>query len=225
MLHAITPSNRHDKKDLLDAMFHMRDDVVRNHWGWRVPETKPGDDRDRFDREDTIYFVRTRGDLVLGCGRLNSTTRPHLLSDVFPHCIEPGKLVQDERAFEFSRYVIDKKRKDFRLTMGWIELAINEAGLMAGVTRVSWLSYMHMLAHAKSAWSTVSLGLPTYFPDDDETYVAAVSKLDERGRDNLLTMYRFNEAKHDAIKQVAAEVVPDLQAIIAETSAPAREAA
>ena len=87
MAEIITPANRHLYSDLLEEMFKMRYRVAVGELGWNIPGIKAGYDKDAFDTEETIYIIvpsdcRTK---VLGCTRLNPTTGPHMLTEVFEH--------------------------------------------------------------------------------------------------------------------------------------------
>ena len=84
MFKIITPDMYSEHQDLLDAMYRMRYRVVVGEWGWDIPGIQPGYDKDQFDTDATVYvIVRTSDGDVVGTSRLNPTTRPHMLSDLF----------------------------------------------------------------------------------------------------------------------------------------------
>jgi N-acyl-L-homoserine lactone synthetase len=69
---------------------------------------------DEFDRPDTLYVVARskRGDIV-GLGRLLPTTKPYLLSEIFPHLIPESKMPSSSNIWELSRFAaIDFNKYD-----------------------------------------------------------------------------------------------------------------
>ena len=233
MLEIITPRNAHRKQALLTAMQRMRYDVTRGVMGWNVPyapSVPQGLDRDEFDRDDTLYLVVTgEGGAVLGCARLNQTTGPHMLSEVFADCCNLQGVRRDPRVFEFSRYIIDPgacgSKLAFFRTMATLELAINVACLDAGATAVTWLAEQRMYARSCKAWRTEPLGLPTYFEDDDQTYVAALSVMDEQGLAKAASLYRFGDDDLATLRRTVGPVSDAMAEAIRGTEAPDRQAA
>ncbi|MGU7778825.1 acyl-homoserine-lactone synthase [Burkholderia sp. PU8-34] len=74
--------------------------------GWALPSANEGDERDQFDRDDTIYvFARNGRGEMCGCARLLPTTRPYLLKTLFAELIaEDMPLPQSASVWELSRF-------------------------------------------------------------------------------------------------------------------------
>lgn len=72
--------------------------------GWDL-QTLPGIELDDFDRQDTVYVI-ARGDhgRLVGCARLLPTTRPYLLSHVFPELLDGRPAPCSEQIWELSRF-------------------------------------------------------------------------------------------------------------------------
>lgn len=196
LVEIITIANRSLYKHTLDEMHRIRYRVAVEEWGWEIPGVKKGYDKDAFDTDDTIYFLAygDGGDRLVGCARLNPTTKPHLLSEVFPHCCDLSGIPRAEDIYEFSRYIIDheilSKEAQFRVR-GRLSATINRFCIEAGITAVTWFAFQQTYARALPVWETHPLGLPVQFDGDDETYIAAISKMTETGLANLRRAFRM----------------------------------
>lgn len=86
----------------LTATYRHR--VFVEHLGWKLA-TQDGMERDQFDRADTLYVVARNemGD-VCGCARLLPTTRPYLLSEVFPQLLNGAPPPSTPEVWELSRF-------------------------------------------------------------------------------------------------------------------------
>jgi acyl homoserine lactone synthase len=92
----------------LDAtLAQYRHKVFVERLGWQLPvETGVvGQERDQFDRSDTIYVVgRTPEGEICGCARLLPTTGPYLLGEVFPHLLAGQWVYGAPDVWELSRF-------------------------------------------------------------------------------------------------------------------------
>ncbi|WP_321885793.1 acyl-homoserine-lactone synthase [Burkholderia cenocepacia] len=71
----------------LECLARYRYKVFVDHLGWPLPLASRDKEVewDEFDNEDTLYIIaRDAEGRVCGCARLLPTTKPHLLSTVFP---------------------------------------------------------------------------------------------------------------------------------------------
>ncbi|MSO68837.1 MAG: GNAT family N-acetyltransferase [Alphaproteobacteria bacterium] len=84
MITAMSGADRARFLPIFDSMFELRHEVFVKRLGWPLKATD-GREIDQFDHDDTHYLVlpNTAGDVVASC-RMTMTTRPNLLSDVFP---------------------------------------------------------------------------------------------------------------------------------------------
>lgn len=72
--------------------------------GWKLA-TQGGLELDQFDRADTIYIVARNDDgQVIGSARLLPTTRPYLLSEIFPQLLGGARLPCSAKVWELSRF-------------------------------------------------------------------------------------------------------------------------
>ncbi len=186
MIEIIPPGSRRARATSLDDMHRLRYRVAVEQWGWKIPGVTAGYDKDQFDTDQTIYILAYAGagERLVGAARLNPTTGPHMLSELFGDFCELQPAPRDPAVYEFSRYVIDhaalSKDEQFRIR-GRLSAAINDFCLRTGVRALSWFSYRSMYQRAVQMWETAPLGLPRHFPDDDQTYIAAVSQMTAEG--------------------------------------------
>jgi acyl-homoserine lactone synthase len=197
MAEIITPANRHLYAHLLEYMFKMRYRVAVCELGWNIPGIQPGYDKDDFDTDETIYIIvvsecRTK---VLGCTRLNPTTGPHMLTEVFEHYCDLQPIPRSKRVYECSRYMIERKACGDRNAQTRVRqhlgLALTEYIMSVGATHISWLTHQAFYNHTITVFDTKPLGLPRYEEDDNANYIAAISALNmttwQRQRENLIT--------------------------------------
>lgn len=81
-----------------------RHKVFVENLGWDL-HSPGGLEQDQFDRPDTVY-VAARDDVgeICGCARLLPTTRPYLLSEVFPQLLNGAALPNSPDVWELSRF-------------------------------------------------------------------------------------------------------------------------
>lgn len=210
MFKIITPDNRDEYRDLIHAMHEMRYRIVVEEWGWHIPGIREGYDKDQFDTDETVYvLVLSRDGGVLASSRINPTTRPHMMSELFAdYCdLQPYPVGTD--VWECSRFVTDRKRmrdpvEDFR-TRCRLGLGLTVWCLDHGVSRLSWLTHQKFYNLVQRVWSTEPLGLPRR-DGDDWAWIPAVSRIDKETLDRQMDRYR------DAEDIVAEYLAPKLRA-------------
>lgn len=90
--------------DLESALAAYRYRVFVEELGWPLP-VRAGQERDQFDRPDTLYVIASHQSGVLcGCARLLPTTGPYLLSEVFPELMAGQPLPRSGQVWELSRF-------------------------------------------------------------------------------------------------------------------------
>ncbi len=185
MVDIITHENRSLYEDAIDEMFRLRYQVAVNEMGWPLPNAKDGYDIDEFDTDDTIYLVDYASDgRMVACARLNPTTKPNLLSDIFPQYCDFGTIPNDNEIYEYSRYMVTKvglSQAEFIRVRANITLAVNEFCLAYGIRQVTLLTYMKNYPIAAHIWDTVPLGTPQIYAPDGTQYIAAICTLTEEG--------------------------------------------
>jgi len=185
MIEIVTPENRDYCQDLLEASYRMRYRVVVEELGWKIPDVEPGREQDQFDTDDTVYFLAPSpsGDEVLGCFRFNPTTKPHMLSEVFPEFCDQKGIPQSDTILEASRFILDRRacgnKYEWTKVRQSLGLAATEYCLNHGIEGMTWLTHHQFFSLICETYDSEALGLPRIRYYDDQTYIAALSKVDE----------------------------------------------
>ena len=90
--------------DTYQQVASYRHKVFVENLGWDL-HSPGGFEKDQFDRPDTIY-VAARDDEgeICGCARLLPTTRPYLISEVFPELLNGLATPNSPEVWELSRF-------------------------------------------------------------------------------------------------------------------------
>lgn len=127
-MHTISGSSNDFSPELENAVAAYRHKIFIERLGWPLPVTN-GMERDQFDRSDTIYVVaRSSNGDICGCARLLPTTRPYLLSEVFPNLLAGMPVPRAHDIWELSRFAAAVTDPHAKPT---IDAAANTRGLLA----------------------------------------------------------------------------------------------
>lgn len=209
MIFVINRENFIRNNSILQSTFIMRHKVAVDHWGWRIPGAGSGLDCDQFDTPDTIHFVKLNDrQEVIGCARLNPSTKPHMLSEVFAEvCDRDGVPVGDD-TFEFSRFFVDKSavsRREY-IAVGYELLAgIAEWCFDKQIKKLSWYAFQVTYGLALPLWKTSPLGAPHTHESDESVYVPAISTIDEDAVVRTKAKANIQDVAYAHIADIAAE--------------------
>ncbi len=198
MFRIITPEIRDRYRDALQAMHEMRYRVVVCEWGWDIPGVVVGFEADQFDTRETVYvIVQNDEGEVVASARMNPTTQPHMLSELFADCcdLQPWPVGPD--VWECSRFVTERSKfrdplEDFRVRCR-LGIGMTVHCIDQGITRLSWLTHQKFYNLVQKVWKTEPLGLPRR-DDGDWAWIPAVSCIDEAALDRQLDRFRNAEA-------------------------------
>lgn len=186
MFRTIQPGDRAASQGLLDDMHEMRDRIVVGEWGWVIPGAAPGYERDRFDTDETVYcLVLDDHGRVKASARLNPTTQPHMMSELFADYCDLQPWPAGEDVWECSRFVIDTVSVTSRLEEFVLRCHLG-IGLTTwcydhNVRQLSWLTHQKFYNHLSVLFPTQPLGRPVR-QGDGWAWIAAVSEI---GLDSL----------------------------------------
>ena len=182
MVHVITAHNSHLYEAELDACFRLRHEIFVEERKWHALRRADGRERDQFDTRHTVHFAVIRQGEVVGYARMLPTTRPHLLSDVYPQLVDGGRVPRGADIFEWTRHCVARKcrgRTPLNPTEREIILGIFEYCVANGITQIT--------GQGSPAWITrmLEMGLdvtPLGYPQqlDGEQVVAMIAQVDER---------------------------------------------
>ncbi|WP_262691149.1 acyl-homoserine-lactone synthase [Kordiimonas aestuarii] len=181
MIHVVSAHNKAEYKSYLRQLWQQRYDVFVEKMGWSL-DCADGIERDQFDRPDTVYLLCIdEKDRLKGGMRLLPTTKPHLMSDLFPHLCAEG-VPSGDTTWEISRFysltgrhmMLERDKTASELICGLYEYA-----LMNRIEKVSCVASMVLFPTIlKAGWDVTPLGLPTV--TDDEVILAFLIDLNER---------------------------------------------
>ena len=159
-IHIITPANRALYEHAIEQSFRLRYDIFVRELGWSALQRADGRDVDAYDQPDTVYILAIDGDRVVGGERLCPTTRPHLLSEIFPYLAHVKGVPTGPDVWECSRYFVIKERRSGRTDCRLLA-ALQEFGLQEGVSQLSVVVETWWLPRFQDAGFKIRpLGLP-----------------------------------------------------------------
>src|SRR5215469_2950004 len=192
MIHVITSANRHLYQAELLAHFRLRHEIYVVERNWKDLARPDGLERDQFNNEDATYILATDNGQVIGGSRLVPTTRPHLLSEVFPYLASVRGLPIGVDIYEWTRMFVIKSRREGRTmggqTRGMVICGVLEYCLENGITSLTaliemfWLPLFHSMG-----WNLMPLGLPELI--NGEWSIAVKMAINE---DTLVSTRRFH---------------------------------
>ena len=194
MIIVVTPQMRHLYQDRLDQMYRLRYEVCVKQWGWKIPNQQAGVDKDDFDTDDTIYlmYFDERRDDIIACCRLNPTTKPYMLSELWPQHCDLQPLPNDSKVWESSRFVVSgnlDSKAEYLEVMWRTCVAITEYCLRVGIEAIAWYTSPIWYQTMNSVMPVQPLGRPHHNTADDETYIAGIGHFSEdvvrQGRSKL----------------------------------------
>ena len=161
----ISAVNRHLYEDVLDQHFRVRHEIFveeRKWEGLRKPDSR---EIDTYDNEDAIYLLALEDRRVLGGSRLYPTTRPTMMSEVFPYLAAVRGCPVDPQVWEWSRFFVTRERRDGAFNLQ-LMAAAQEFCLDQGIERLClvmetwWLPRFHDIGFV-----VTPLGLPALVED------------------------------------------------------------
>jgi acyl-homoserine lactone synthase len=101
-VHVVRDDNRRLYRGEMEQCFRGRYEVCVRERGWTELERPDGRDTDQFDTADAVHLLAIDGRRVIGGIRLNPTTGPTLLSEVFPF-LSSGPLIRSADVYDKTR--------------------------------------------------------------------------------------------------------------------------
>ncbi|MEK9285035.1 MULTISPECIES: acyl-homoserine-lactone synthase [unclassified Bradyrhizobium] len=165
MIHVISATNRHLYEDVIEQHFRVRHEIFVEERKWEALRKPDGREIDVYDNEDAIYFLALEDRRVLGGYRLYPTTKPTMMSEVFPHLAAVRGCPVDPLVWEWSRFFVARDRRDGALNLRLMASA-QEFCLSQGIERLClvmetwWLPRFHDIGFV-----VTPLGLPSLIED------------------------------------------------------------
>jgi acyl-homoserine lactone synthase len=113
MMHVLTAQNADEYPELMEKIWRFRHKQFVERLGWKELRSDDGRETDRFDTDDAIHLAVVSNDDVVGYTRLLRTSRPHLLSDVYPEVMQGQEWPRGEDIYEWTRCISDDRAAKF----------------------------------------------------------------------------------------------------------------
>ena len=182
MIHIVTAENRKIYEQELLEHHRIRYGIYVRENHWKGLHVEDGRESDQFDNEDTVYILAIENGHVVGGSRFVPTTKPHLLSDVFPALADVKGVPRSPDIFEWTRLFDVAERRDRtpqagsvtgKVLCGGLEFLLGEEATgFTLVTEAWWLARTHSWG-----WKLSPLGMPTLV--DGQWLVASYVAVDE----------------------------------------------
>jgi acyl-homoserine lactone synthase len=183
MVRIIARHNRAQHDDLIERCYRLRHRVFVEERRWEDLRRPDGRDVDQFDTADAIHVVVTEGREPVAYTRLLPTTRPHLLSDIYPELLDGAELPRGPAIYEWTRCCVAPQQREGHSSMSpaarELFLGIAECCVAAGIEALSvethpvWITRLLELG-----WKARPLALPTTYKG--ETVVAMLAGVSEQ---------------------------------------------
>lgn len=162
-MHVVRGDNSHLYEAELDQYFRGRYEVYVRERGWKDLERPDGRDIDQFDTEEAVHILAVENKEVVGGRRMNPTTSPTLLSEVFPNAsLLP--LIRSPDVFETSRLWVARHKRGDRTrprVESLLHAATMEFALAAGLSKTRTLFETWWIPRfQRIGWKMHPLGLP-----------------------------------------------------------------
>jgi acyl-homoserine lactone synthase len=188
MVHLIEGATNPNCRELLAQIFRLRHDIFVVERGWKL-KSYNGLEFDNFDTADTFYLAELddNGEIIATV-RMNPTTKPTLVSEVFADMCEDGP-PRDPRMWELTRGAIAKNVRKSR-HFGHIECATIEAALLLGINKACGLFGVDLLMKKiRAGLKAKPLGHPRMI--DGEANVVAEFGIDTDVLERTRALYRI----------------------------------
>lgn len=160
-------------KGVAAEMHRDRKRVFVDQLGWNVPVIGHEFEVDQFDDEHATYLVVTDQDAAprhLGSVRLLSSTRPHILGDIFPQlCM--GEVPRGDDVVEITRLCMKPDLSGLRTLMNvrrQLAIGLTEYALLNDITRYTLVCLASHLPQVLAfGWDVEPLGLPVRLEGQD----------------------------------------------------------
>lgn len=162
-IHVVRHDNSHLYEMQMEQYFQRRYEVFVEERGWKDIERADRRDVDQFDTAEAIHLLALEKDEVIGGLRLNPTTGPTLMSEVFSHLCSPP-LPRSPDIWEGTRLWVVKERRHQKVPPAIEALLIVgslEFSLALGIKKTRALfETWRLRRNAKLGWPMSPLGPP-----------------------------------------------------------------
>lgn len=186
-IHVVRRENRHLYEGLFDPYYRLRYDIYVKQRRWMALDRPDGREIDQFDTDDAVYLLALDGTRIVGGMRAVPTTRPTLMSEIFPQLnLRPP--IHRPDVYELSRIFVVPERRGEQTGPGlatMLQAAIIEYGLTVGLTGFTIVLETWWLPRfEEQGWRAKPLGLPMDI--DGMSTIAVYVTCDEETWDDMV---------------------------------------
>lgn len=194
MIHIVTAANADRYAAAMEQAWRLRHRIFVEEKGWTDLARPDGREIDQFDTAHAVHVLAMEGDELVGYSRLLPTTRPHLLSDVYPQLCE-GERPAGPHLWEWTRQGVARSHRARGRVVNPVSIelltGIVEWGMANGVTGLLLqMPTLYMIHVIQLHFRAQPLGLPV--PIGGEDILAATATFDAR------TLARLHKVHGDA---------------------------
>ena len=210
----IVVGNSEKNKKLLRKCYRFRHKIFVDERRWESLRKKDGLETDLFDTDDAIHIAYLDSDDVVAYSRLLPTSKPHLLSDVYPHLVNGKINYRKNDIYEWTRCCVERRYREYKKRTStpyhYIICTIIKICLEKGIASlVVEFHPAHISSLIETGWHVEPLTLPTTI--DDEAVVAVKASPTEHTYET--TMKVFGMEKVDFERQFESRNIGDLARI------------
>jgi acyl-homoserine lactone synthase len=161
-IHVVNAGNRHLYGAELEAFFRARHRIYVEEKEWRQDDGT-GFETDQFDTDDATYLIGIAHNEVMTGTRLVATSRPHMLSEVFPHLCDFGGVIRSDNVAEWTRGFIvpEYRERGIGPIKGQFCGTVMEYCLNEGISRIGGVQDLYWLPVWKRYhWTVRQVGNP-----------------------------------------------------------------
>ncbi|MGE8131778.1 acyl-homoserine-lactone synthase [Methylobacterium sp. NPDC080182] len=112
MFRLVTGDIDRDLPDLAERIYRFRHGFFVDHLGWEACRKPDGRERDQFDSPHSIHIVGEEHGEIISYARLLPTTRPHLVTEVYPQIMQGAPSPAGPRIYEWTRHAVSPKKRE-----------------------------------------------------------------------------------------------------------------
>jgi acyl-homoserine lactone synthase len=161
-IHVVNAANRSLYAAELEEFFRARHKIYVEEKDWRQDDGT-GFEIDQFDTDDATYLIGIENDEVMTGTRLVATSRPHMLSDVFPHLCDFSGVIRADDVAEWTRGFIIPKYREHGIgpLKGQFCGTVMEYCLKEGISRIGGIQDLYWLpVWRRYRWTVRQVGNP-----------------------------------------------------------------
>ncbi|MEL6064272.1 MULTISPECIES: acyl-homoserine-lactone synthase [unclassified Methylobacterium] len=150
-----------------DRIYSFRHAYFVEELGWEACRRSDNRERDQFDGPGSIHVIGRDGGAIVSYARLLPTTRPHLLSHLYPELLQGATAPTGHRIYEWTRQSVLPQKRELSTANAFSNAFM---GAVAHVAEALDLEGLLVQTHPalvgrliETGWDVETLALPTLY--------------------------------------------------------------